>query len=257
MPSQLHSAPEFANHVDGHSFSAPSGSEIHYRVKDLSMFRNTEEQSDQPNVLVVFHPNKASIPMYYHSVLDFNYLASHTAYSHLVFWDYPNSGFSKAPQWLADKNLLVSDGISLVETIAEKMTDGDISKLSFYGWSLGGGIASEVALALQNKYGDDGVISSITLDRTFTSISDHLQKNLYMPKTIADFASWALGIDFNTEWAFETLKAGKKKVYYIKDDDRIGDAVFKSGQTGEFIEVVELIDHGDMSHLYTPTTIEF
>ncbi len=256
MPTQIYSTPEQEYHKDGYTTFTPNGSEIHYRIKELSSHRETQN-GGEPNVLVVFHPNKAYVHDYYNTLLDFNHLAKITDYSHIVFWDYPNSGFSKSQYWLATKDLLVQDGFYLVNEVANKLTDGDYSKISFYGWSLGGGIAAEVALELQNQFGDEGVISKITLDRTFTSVSDYIQKSYYVPKTIADYFAWAVGVDFNTEEAFNALKTETKNVYYIPYDERIGDAIFKDGDTGEFFEVVELVDHGDSSHLNSHGVIEF
>lgn len=293
LPSQTYIGHTYIPHVDEYSFTTPQGSDIHYRIKDLTAHRPpSQDGTQEKKVLFVFHPNKSYIHDFYYTLLNFDHFAKNTEYTHLVFWDYPNTGFSKSKQWLVDKPLLVEDGLSLVREVTDYLVDGDYSKVSFYGWSLGGGVASEVAYELQKRYGDEAVISSITLDRTFSSVADHIHKNTFIPlptflaefrewltdtknnvddqkyqyerhklyipisKPIADMIAWWLDIDFRTEEAFNALKTAKKKVYYIDYDEKVGDSIFKHSHTGEFIEA-ELVNHSDPMHLLSNQGIDF
>lgn len=256
LPSQTFNTPEFIYDKDGYDILTPQGSEIHLRVKELKDHR-VDNSIIEEKVLIVFHPNKGQIGSYYNKLLNFDNFAESTDYTHIVFWDYPNSGFSKTSQWIVDKDLLVSDGVAVAEYIAQKLVNNDFGKIAFYGWSLGGGVATEVAYAIQEKYGDEGVINKITLDRTFTSISEYMNKNLFIPLPLAEFSTWLLNMDFRTEERFNELKAQKKVVYYIQSDERIGESIFNSGNHGEFIEVTELVCHDDSSHLWNSAILEF
>lgn len=293
LPSQMYFGHTYIPHVDEYSFTTPQGSKIHYRIKDLATLRPEPQFGTQEKkVLFVFHPNKGYIHDYWNTLLNFDHLAKNTKYTHVVFWDYPNTGFSTSKEWFVGKSLIVEDGLSLVREVADYLVDGDYSKVSFYGWSLGGGVASKIAYELQTRYGDEAIISSITLDRTFSSIADYINKNTFLPlptflaefkewltdtknlvddqnyqyerhklyipvpKPIAELIAWWHDIDLKTEEAFNALKAGKKKVYYIDYDEKVGDSIFKHSHTGEFIEV-ELVSHSDPMHLLGDTCIDF
>lgn len=293
LPSQTYIGHTYIPHIDEYSFTTPQGSDLHYRIKDLSTYRpESQEGAREKKILFVFNPNKTYIHDFYYTLVNYKHLADNTDYSHVVFWDYPNTGFSKSEQWFVDKTLLVEDGVSLVREVTDYLVDGDYSKVSFYGWSLGGGVASEVAYELQKRYGDEAVISSITLDRTFSSIADYIHKNTFLPlptflaefrewltdtknnlddqiyqyerhklyipvpKPLAEALVWWFDWDIRTEEAFNALKTAKKKVYYIDYDEKVGDSIFKHSHTGEFVEV-ELVSHSDPSHLLTNLGIDF
>lgn len=179
-------------------------------------------------VLIIFNPNGVVLKKLLEIGFDDVFKSS---YSKIVLWDYPNTGGSSGKFFLNPKQDLVDAGQEVTRHIVNNHGI-EAKNITFYGWSLGGGVAAEAAVKLEAL----GIkVSGLIVDRSFTSITDYMKKNMFIPKFISKPLTLLFSLNLNTKENFDKFKGNKKSIYTLTDEV-IGKAIF-SGEGENFIKI--------------------
>lgn len=175
-------------------------------VLQLRIVENKQKLNQGGKTVIVFNPNLATSE----SVRSSTAKALSAEYDRIIYWDYPNTGGSKIKSGVADTNNMVEATKQITKLVAQKYHQQDYSKIIFYGWSYGGGVAACAAHSLQKS----GVkIGGLICDRTFSSLTSFASNNIGIPRFLAGPALRFLGLELDTKTAFEAFEGPKKSVY--------------------------------------------